>query len=281
MVELVSIASKVRLKLRKANLSYIEKTFLNEHVHWTVDFYIQDYGYAIICCENYSEFWKKMFICQDIMRNSNIACCLVVGFEDLGLEELNTATRYDLPILTLKKLGLLIKIIRGELEADEVNYKVIVPKVKASRIVTKNCRRRILNILSKIPLTKEDLTESLRREFPLRTINWCLNDLRRKGKIIVLGYVAGSKKAIYGVSTNQIEQAIKHYNLSKSWKRQVNSNIILKVLRRTPEGITIRELSNITGLKITQIIALLRFLENRSKIKRIYRDGKTYWLPIT
>ncbi len=254
-----------------------ENVEFTSSINWNIDFYLPTYNLIILCLNSLNEIYRLMFIAQDIMRNSEASIVIVTDIPKLPFRVLRLASIYGIPIIHVKNLRFISEIIDGALSAYEVNSKFTVFESRVSPRIADKCRMAILDLLSRRPLTKDELVEFLSREFPVKTIEWCLLCLRRSGKVKRLAFLRGSRKAVYGISEEQLIDLPKFYNISREWSRKINAFIITSTLKEFNDGLTASEISRYTGLKITQVIASLRYLENRGIIGRRIINGKIYW----
>lgn len=271
------IKTKIRRILRRRKFDFQESYEINASTKWVIDFYIPDYAIAIIILKNLDEFFKVMFMAQDIMRTNPITVIIATLLNELPFQYIQLASRYGIVILRQNNIGLLNDVIVGEVDIEEINEKIPLTEKKAPRNLTKACKYKIIETLSIRPLTEDELIDSLKYEFPLKTIKWCLRTLKRQGKVRKLATLAGIKKFILGVRDEQLIEVLKYYNVSKKWKNKINVLLIQEALKKSRRGLTINTIAKRTDLKIPQVVAGLRYLEGRGMVERKIVKGKIYW----
>lgn len=272
-----SINSKIRTLLKQRKYNFQENLEISASAKWKVNFYIPDYTTAIIILKNLNDFFKVMFIAQDIMKTNPITVIIATSISELPFQYIQLASRYGIIILRQSNVNLLNDVIIGEADIEEINEKIPIIERKASRNLTKVCKDKILEVLNIRPLTEDEILDFLKYDFPLKTIRWCLLTLKRQGKVKKLATLAGIKKFVLGVRDDQLIEILKYYNVSKKWKSKVNVLLIQKVLKKSRKGLTITTIAKRTDLKIPQVVAGLRYLEGRSIVERVIIKGKIYW----
>ncbi|MCS7365006.1 MAG: hypothetical protein NDF54_06170 [archaeon GB-1867-035] len=272
-----SIKSKIKRILKRRKYDFQENFEINASAKWIVDFYIPDYAVAIIILKNLDNFFKVMFMAQDVMRTNPITVIIATPLNELPFQYIQLASRYGIIIMRQNNINLLNDVIIGEVDIEEINEKIPLTEKKAPRKLTKACKNKIIEALSIRPLTEDELIDSLKYEFPLKTIKWCLRTLKHQGKVKKLASLASIKKFVLGVKDEQLFEVLKYYNVSKKWKNKINVLLIQKTLKKSRKGLTITTIAKRTDLKIPQIVAGLRYLEKRKKVMRIIRRGKIYW----
>lgn len=273
-----NIVSKIRSVLRDCNVRFREGDLLHGSVDWIIDFHLIDHQIIIVCCEFESELWEKYVACQDLIIHSGYKCIMIVKCS-IPLKIMQLAKLNSIIIVDHNDIERIPKIILGEEDYEKFISKVKVSETKTSRRIVSQCKREILEILNNTPLTIDEILEVLSGRYPARTIKWCISKLKRDKQIILLARVAGSGKAIYGTNLKHMQIIINKYPLSKSWRRNIYSKIILNVLKEEEKGLTINEISIKTGLKVPQIVAIIKHLELKGIIEKkgINENGKIIW----
>jgi len=272
------LLATVRSHLSQKGYDFQENAELRGTITWKVDFYLPDNKTVIMCLSSADDFYKLMFIAQDLMQFSPITFIIISQARSFPYKYLQIARNYGIPILNRRNLKLIDKVISGDIDVEEINAQLQTVERRASRKVAEECRMRIYEMLKVRPLTEDEIVESLSTDFPERTIKWCLLTLKRQGKVRRLASLSGSRKAVYGVKEDQIFQIPRYYTVGKELQRKINSHRIIEFLNKAGrKGLTITEISNLAGLKISQVVAYLRFLENRGLVKRLKDKRKIRW----
>ncbi len=274
----MKLSSTLKRFLRRHGINYVENAEFSGSIRWTVNFYIPDHDLVIFCMNSLDKFFELLFAAQDLMKYHKLSSIIVTSIQELPFKFIQLATSYDIAVIHVDELNLLKNIVDGTASVEEVNSKFKFVESRSSPKIASRCRIALLELLSKRPLTRDEIIESLSREYPTKTIEWCLTTLRRSGKIRRLAFLSGSRKAVYGVSENQLLELPKYYDLSRAYVKLIHAMRIVEALKKAGKGLTVTEISRLTQLKIPQVIASLKYLRGRGFVEKIVDDNNVYWV---
>ena len=272
------VKSRLKRVLKEAGIDFRENVKVRGSLEWIVDIEIPEYDVVIVCCEWEGEAWGKYIECQDIAQKTGKTCILVMAGPWATVEMMRLATVYGVIIVDHEDMYRIPSTILGEGWSGNVALKPPKIRGKTPRKVVEECQKEVLKLLSDRPLTRSEIVEALSGRYPERTVWWCISKLRTMGVIRVLGRTAGSGRAIYAaINLKGLEGAVERYIPSKAWTREVRRGKVIEALKNAGSWLTTRQIAEVTGMSIPQVIATLRSLMMKGVLVRVKGKGGTLW----
>ncbi|MCQ5341271.1 MAG: winged helix-turn-helix domain-containing protein [Candidatus Methanomethylicia archaeon] len=246
-------------------LPWKEKIEIMGTKKWILDYYYEGPPPIVIELLNKKkEFYEKIVKLLDLQKTLYAKTILFLK-KPIDLELIDLATSFSIYIV--KDDDGVIKVINGE-DIYEINNNT--KKNIKSKIIAKECRNSILEIIKDECLTTNEIIDKLKLRFNEKTIRSQIRKLLSKGEIVKL-YRLNNGKLVFGIP-NKIYPL--RENVSKSSRSKYLKNIILSILEN--RSLTPSEIANIIKVDKSIIIPILRELRKEGKIKRI----KNEWMLI-